>query len=226
VKQSAGAGSVTINSYQGALYGSVPVAPRTVLSGALIGGFDSYSTKRGGDFTAVPSASSSHSGASVGFDGAISHDFFVHNLLVAPSVALTYANVSQASFSETSNGALALGVSPRDVGSLRTHVDVSFSGTGLGASSQIVPEVHIGWRHEYLDDSAIADVHFLQGNGGTFSQTSVTLGRDAAEYGGSLKFKVGSPIRGTQAAIFVSYDGAATSRGTENSFEAAFKLTW
>ncbi len=97
---------------------------------------------------------------------------------------------------------------------------------GPSRSGQIVPELHIGWRHEYLDNSAVADAHFLNGGCCSFTQTSLALGRDAAEYGGSIKLKVGSPISGTQAAILVSYDGAATSRGTENSFEAAFKLTW
>ena len=225
-QQKGSAGATTINSYQLALYGSLPMAYRLVGDGAVMGGYDTYTASRGGDVPGLAVISSSHGGASFGFNTGVSGTYAVSSLLVTPRLGMTYANVSQESFTEKGSSPLSLAVAPGTVQSLRSHLGVTVSGAQIPVLAVLAPEVHVGWRHEFMDDTARVDARFTTSTGPSFLQVSVPLGRDAAEFGTSVRLAVPSLIRGATSSLFASYDGAASSNGSEHTFQVGVRLTW
>jgi outer membrane autotransporter protein len=219
--------SSDITSAQFALYGVVPLPKDVMLDGTVIGGFDNYSTKRTLAVQGLPLvATSKHDGNSVALEAGVSRSYAVDSLVVTPRLGLSYANVSQGSYTESGAGALSLAVTPRAADSLRSHVGVTLSGDRMLASTAISAQIHLGWRHEFMDDYGTASSQFVGSTGPSFTTTSTQLGKDAAEFGLGTSIALPSAGLPGKASAFASYAGAASAKGTESSFQAGFRFAW
>ncbi|MBV9136962.1 MAG: autotransporter outer membrane beta-barrel domain-containing protein [Hyphomicrobiales bacterium] len=86
----------------------------------------------------------------------------------------------------------------------------------MGNYGTLIPEVRLGWNHEFLDASQKITAALVGVPGSGFSATGIAFGRDAALIGAGLSMEL-SP----DAKVFVDYDGRFASR-----LQEAFDIGW
>jgi len=78
-----------------------------------------------------------------------------------------------------------------------------------------IPELRLGWNHEFGDVSQTLTAALVGVPGETFSSPGITFGRDAVLIGAGFSMEL-SP----DAKVFVDYDGRLGSRLQENPSRA------
>jgi outer membrane autotransporter protein len=195
-----------------------------MVDGTMMGGIDKYETKRTLVAPAL-TASSTHNGTSFAFDGGVSRGYSVDSVLLTPRAALSYASVEEDRYTETGAGAVSLSLAPHGTDSLRSHLGVTVSRADA-MDAMFAPELHLGWRHEFMDDVGRVSASYIGSGGPGFVQVSAPLGRDAAEFGVGATIALPSEGLGVKASAFAGYNGAVSARGSDHSFEAGFRLAW
>jgi len=89
----------------------------------------------------------------------------------------------------------------------------------LGNYGTLIPEVRLGWNHEFLDASQKITAALVGVAGSGFSATGIAFGRDAALIGAGFSMEL-SP----DAKVFVDYDGRLASRLQEHSISGGLKV--
>ncbi len=89
----------------------------------------------------------------------------------------------------------------------------------MGTYGTLIPEVRLGWNHEFGDASQTLSASLIGVPGSTFSATGIAFGRDAALIGAGLSMEL-SP----DAKVFVDYDGKLGSRLQEHSVSGGLKV--
>ena len=88
-----------------------------------------------------------------------------------------------------------------------------------GDHAILVPELRLGWSHEFLDASQMISASVIAISGSTFSQTGIAFGRDSALIGAGLSMEL-SP----DAKVFVDYDGKLSRGFQEHAVSAGLRL--
>jgi outer membrane autotransporter protein len=141
------------------------------------------------------------------------------NVSVTPYVALDYLNAQLQGFSET-GGFGALAVSSTDSSSLQTTLGMRLtSRIAMASYGTLIPELRLGWNHEFGDASQKITASLVGVPGSTFSATGIVFGRDTALIGGGLSMEL-SP----DAKVFVDYDGKLGSRSQEHSISGGLRV--
>jgi hypothetical protein len=89
----------------------------------------------------------------------------------------------------------------------------------FGDQAVLVPELRLGWSHEFLDASQTLSASLVAVSGSTFSATGINFGRDAALIGAGLSLAL-SP----DAKVFLDYDGKLSQRLQEHSVSGGLKV--
>lgn len=144
-------------------------------------------------------------------------DWRLDDYTLSPCASLQYIYYHGGSFTETGNGVDSLMVTSQDVPSLRSKVGVRVSRALAFGCGQIVPELFLGWAHEYLADETL-NARFTAG-AATFATDPGGLFRDAAYFGGGL-----SLARGSRGAFFLRYTGELCNGGQFNAGDVGFSL--
>lgn len=131
------------------------------------------------------------------------HEFVRGPLRFGPVLSAHYTNVGYRSFTE--RGSLA----PLEIQS--HHSDSLRSSIGLEASYQlqtslglIVPQLRIGWQHEFLDQIQTTESRFASGAGDVFSAEGPEVGRDSLQFGASVAM-YWTPRFSTTVAYFAHF---------------------
>jgi outer membrane autotransporter protein len=141
------------------------------------------------------------------------------NVSVTPYAALDYVNAHLQGFSEL-GGFGALAVSSTDSHSFQTTLGVRLtSRIAIASYGTLIPELRLGWNHEFLDVSQSLSASLVGVPGSTFSATGINFGRDAALVGAGLSMEL-SP----DAKVFVDYDGKLGSRLQEHSISGGLRV--
>jgi outer membrane autotransporter protein len=141
------------------------------------------------------------------------------NVSVTPYVALDYVNAQLQGLSET-GGFGALAVSSTDSSSLQTTLGMRLtSRIAMASYGTLIPELRLGWNHEFGDASQKITASLVGVPGSTFSATGIVFGRDTALIGGGLSMEL-SP----DAKVFVDYDGKLGSRSQEHSISGGLRV--
>jgi subtilase-type serine protease len=82
-----------------------------------------------------------------------------------------------------------------------------------------VPELRVGWSHEFGDASQSLTASLVGVPGSTFSATGLAFGRDTALIGAGLSLEL-SP----EAKVFVDYDGKLSQRFQEHSISGGLRV--
>jgi outer membrane autotransporter protein len=138
---------------------------------------------------------------------------------VTPYAALDYVNARIAGFSE-SGGFGALAVNSSDSNSFQTTLGVRLtSRIEIGSYGTLIPEVRLGWNHEFLDAAQTISASLVGVPGSTFSATGIAFGRDTALVGAGLSLELAP-----DAKVFVDYDGKLGSRLQEHSISGGLRV--
>jgi len=141
------------------------------------------------------------------------------NLSVTPYAALDYVNAHISGFSET-GGFGALSVNAADANSFQTTLGLRLtSRIALAGYGTLIPEVRLGWNHEFLDASQTITGSLIGVPGASFTTTGIVFGRDAALVGAGFAMEL-SP----EAKVFVDYDGRLGSRLQEHSISGGLRV--
>ena len=215
--------STNVSSYQGAAYAGWAGGPWYAF-GSVVASFNEFGTSRlltpfglPGDATSSPSGQSYQGHAEAGYHWGFPAGGV--NLSVTPYAALDYVNAHVDGFSET-GGFGALSVNATDSNSFQTTVGVRLtSRIGIANAGTLIPELRLGWNHEFLDASQKITAALVGVPGSTFTSTGILFGRDAALVGAGFSLEL-SP----DAKVFVDYDGRLGSRLQEHSVSGGLRV--
>ena len=90
-----------------------------------------------------------------------------------------------------------------------------------GADSWIVPELRLGWRHEFGDDDADLDMIFAAQPGSTFTVDSNEVSKDTALIGAGVTF-----LSDDLFEVFVDYDGRINADYNDHIFSGGVRVNW
>ena len=215
--------STNVSSYQGAAYAGWTGGPWYALASAVVSFID-FGTARlipnfalFGDATSSPSGQSYQGHAEAGYHWVLPAAGV--NLSVTPYAALDYVNAHISGFSET-GGFGALSVNAADANSFQTTLGLRLtSRIALAGYGTLIPEVRLGWNHEFLDASQTITGSLIGVPGASFTTTGIVFGRDAALVGAGFAMEL-SP----EAKVFVDYDGRLGSRLQEHSISGGLRV--
>jgi outer membrane autotransporter protein len=83
----------------------------------------------------------------------------------------------------------------------------------------LVPEVRIGWTHEFGDASQSLSASLVGVPGSSFSAIGINFGRDSAIVGAGMSLEL-SP----DAKVFLDYDGKFSQRFQEHAISGGLRL--
>jgi outer membrane autotransporter protein len=212
-----------VSSYQGAAYAGWAGGP-WYAAGSAVASFNDFGTSRlltpfglPGDATSSPSGQSYQGHAEAGYHWVLAAGGT--NVSVTPYAALDYVNAHLSGFSEA-GGFGALSVNAADSNSFQTTLGVRLtSRIAMGSYGTLIPEVRLGWNHEFLDAAQTLSASLFGVAGSAFSATGIVFGRDAALIGAGFSMEL-SP----DAKVFVDYDGRVGSRLQEHSFSGGLRV--
>jgi outer membrane autotransporter protein len=212
-----------VSSYQGAAYAGWAGGPWYTLGSAVVS-FNDFSASRlltpfglPGDATSSSSGQSYAGHAEAGYHWALAAAGA--NVFITPYAALDYVHAHIDGFSET-GGFGALSVNAADGNSFATTLGArATTRISFGDQAVLVPELRLGWSHEFLDESQTLSASLVAVSGSTFSATGINFGRDAALIGAGLSLELSS-----DAKVFLDYDGKLSQRLQEHSVSGGLRV--
>jgi outer membrane autotransporter protein len=205
-----------INSFQIGLFGSWDSGTFYV-DGLVSYAFQSYDTERTVDFGMVEgTAKGDYDGSAVQVYGEVGYQFQAgEQFLLQPLVGLGWTSVWTDSFTETGAAGANLTVDEARYDSLQTTL-------GARASLQLegwVPSLFLGWRHEFLDDRAEADVAFAAAPDNQFTVIGSDIGSDSGLVGVGVLAELSE-----QFEAVVDYSGQFSGAGTSHTGSLGVRL--
>jgi outer membrane autotransporter protein len=177
-----------ISSYQGVLYTSYEMGDY-YFDGIASYSLNNYDSSRNVVVGSVNrTALADYDADQYGIKGTVGRTLHYQNLDLLPYVSLNYVRLNTDGYTETGAGAANLIVNPETTNFLQSTVGVSVSQeikTGNGA--RFIPEAHIAWLHEYLDEGQINTSTFT-GGGGSFTTNGFDPANDSLNVGASVDF--------------------------------------
>jgi outer membrane autotransporter protein len=215
-----------VNAIQIAGYGGYVNGPWH-LDGILSYGFLSTDTKR------YISVGSIHEMATANYDGGVlslsAEGGYAYEassrVTIEPTLGLIYTHVEQDSFSEkgiaTDGNNYGLNVRSVDMDSFRTALGVRLDAKlGKKDGVQFIPELRVGWEHEFADRTADVTARFIGGSG-DFIVRGVELGADSAALGAGLTVAFSKAIQGA-----VNYDARLNEQLTSHAISGRMSYSW
>jgi outer membrane autotransporter protein len=151
--------------------------------------------------------------------GGVGYDFDVAGFTVTPSASLQWVHFEQESFRESGGGAANLDVDSWDTDSLRHVLALKVSRVFETETAKIVPEVYMGWGHEYLEDDKISSKFVGQTTPFTFESDADN--QDSMLFGAGVSFLFNENL-----SVFFRYDGDVDSDQTSHTVSAGLKFSF
>ncbi len=214
----ADASHTNVGTYQGAIYSGWSSGAWYVTGLAGFGVNDYSTTRQQAAFGSVGAATSDPNGQTYTTHAEAGYRWSQSGFALTPYVGVGYIHTHIGAFTEEGGfGALAVNAASSD--SLATDLGVRLTThIAIAGLNPILPEIRIGWRHEYLDAAQTLTASLAGLAGSSFSATGANFGRDSALVGLGVTQALGSSAR-----IFVAYDGQFTQKLTGHIFSAGFK---
>ena len=130
-----------------------------------------------------------------------------------------YVHAAIDSFNEN-GGFGSLAVNGADGNSFQTTLGVrATTRFVMRDNAVLVPEVRVGWSHEFGDASQSLSASLVGVPGSSFSATGIAFGRDSALIGAGLSMELSA-----EAKVFVDYDGKLSQRFQEHSISGGLRV--
>ncbi len=140
---------------------------------------------------------------------------------VQPSVAVAYIDSSADSFTESSTAGYALSVDGADGESLSTTLALRASGQWMMAKTPVVPDLKIGWRHEYMDDNSSFSAAFIDDPSVVMSIVSSQVKADSLVISSGATFGVT-----TNFELFFDVNGQYNADASLTNASGGVRFTW
>lgn len=208
-----------VDSYQASLYAVLQGAPWYVQSqvGFAFQEFDSVRSVTVGAISERPTADFGGSVFSAGFSGGYPID--LGDVTITPSASLNYVYTEQAGYTETNAPTTALAVNSNRDESLRSGLATSVSTSfDLDEGGKLVPEVHLGWYHEFQATESNSVASFAFGST-PFVSRGAKPAKDALNVGASVEYASREGL-----SLSVQYDAEFKDRYLSNVL--ALRARW
>jgi|GEM_PF-4444544 len=137
------------------------------------------------------------------------------HLRVTPTASLQYQYFYRDDYTETGTGAVTVGSD--DTNTLYSRVGVQIAYRFDIGGIILVPEVVVGWEHEFLDEDESLESSFV--GGGSFAVQTAAPESDSVYFGAGLTAQLNHTTN-----IFVRYEGTANSSGNVHGITAGLRL--
>ncbi|MCX7355784.1 MAG: autotransporter domain-containing protein [Alphaproteobacteria bacterium] len=215
--------SGTVNSYQGAFYGSY--SPSAFYLQGLAGyAYNDNTMTRPISFPGVSSVANG-STSSNQFLGAVETGYafpVAKAMSVTPFLGLQGTTANQASFTETGAGTLNLTVDSQTTNSVRSILGFQVDhDANVGLASPISLLARAGWAHEYADTARPMTASFAGAPGAGFTVDGAQMARNSAVVA------VGATTKLTNSLSFLlRYDGDVNGSDNAHAVTGRLSLTW
>jgi uncharacterized protein with beta-barrel porin domain len=142
-------------------------------------------------------------------------------LRLEPSVSLIYSHVDHAATTETGAGAADLAVSGASEDKVQAVLGAKLTQRIELAQGTLLPELKVGWAHEFTDPRTQINESFAAIPGSGFTLTGAGTGRDLALLGTAVRYEATGRL-----SVYASYDLALGQRVTDHAVRAGVTFTW
>ena len=210
-----------IDTWQGGLYGSYGIGKSYVDATASYASHD-VSAERLIDLPADDFiATSSYNATAWSVTGELGHIWRVGRVDVQPSVGLAYTSVSTDAFNETSaSNDFDLLVQGSDASSFASTLAVRASGQFLVGRTRVMPDLKLGWRHDFGDDRQAFTAAFEE-DPVTFEIVSSKTQVDAAVVNAGVTAAVSKSVE-----VFVDLNGLYGGEVATTNASGGLRFTW
>ena len=215
--------SGTVNSYQGAFYGSYN--PSALYVQGLAGyAYNDSTMTRTINFGTINSTANG-STSSNQFFGAFETGYafpVAKATSLTPFLGLQATTANQAAFTETGAGELDLTVDSQTTNSVRSILGFQVDyAADLGFLGPMAFLARAGWAHEYADTARTVTASFAGAPGSGFTVDGAQMARNSAV------LAVGATAKLTQALSFLlRYDGDVNGSDNAHAITGRLSLTW
>jgi outer membrane autotransporter protein len=141
---------------------------------------------------------------------------------VQPSVGVTYTDLSTDGFTETGDaGNYLLIVEDADANSFASTLALRASGQWKMGRTQIVPEIKVGWRHEFEDEPMSFNAAWDDPVSPTFTIVSSEVQQDSAVVRAGFTAGVTRNLE-----VFVNVNGQYNSDASATNASGGLRFTW
>jgi len=145
------------------------------------------------------------------------YDFHVNEWTVTPTTSFQYICYHNESFKETGAGAAGLNVDAATSHSLRSKLGVTLSTVTELYETKVVPELFVGWAHEFIDDEDIK-ARFVEGTA-KFTTDVDDDWDDSVYFGAGI-----STLLKENISAFVRYEGEHSSGKSINALHVGITV--
>lgn len=141
---------------------------------------------------------------------------------IQPSVGLSYIDLTTDAFIETGDGGVFnLIVDEANAQSLASTLALRMSGEWKMGRTRVMPEIRVGWRHEFENDPHSFTAAFDEDPATTFTIVSSEIQQDSAVVRAGATFGVTRNIE-----VFVNLNGQYSSDAAATNGSGGLRLTW
>ena len=191
-----GGGRINVNGAQGNVY-TAWFRDGFHVEGMAGGGYSAYDTRRAA--LGGTASGNTHGNTLQGLLGT-GYDWQVGPWTFGPQVSAQYTRVNLDGFTE-SDSLLPLRIESQTANSLHSQVGAHLSWKAALGTVLLTPDVHVGWRHEFMNPDIALDSQFANGAGGIFTVRGPALGKDSAVVGIGVSAQLTDDL-----TTFVNYD--------------------
>ena len=139
-----------------------------------------------------------------------------------PFLGVGYAHAETDSFTESGAGAFNMAIDSGDADSFTTTLGIDVAARlQVDRDVFLVPEVRVGWEHEFEDDHQTIGASFAGAPASGFSVIGSQVADDSAVVGAGLSLEIGQAWQ-----IYVDYDGRLNEDYSQHAVSGGLKLTW
>ncbi len=142
---------------------------------------------------------------------------------VQPSFGLAYTGTDIDGFTETGNaGAYALNVTGSDADSFASILALRASGVWTMGKTRVVPDIKVGWRHEFEDDrQSITSIFVGDATDTPFTIVSSEIQQDSALLSAGLTLGLTDNLE-----VFGDVNGLYNADSSSTNASGGVRLTW
>ncbi|MAX25205.1 MAG: hypothetical protein CMJ19_11945 [Phycisphaeraceae bacterium] len=135
---------------------------------------------------------------------------------LTPSASLQYTYYNRAGYSQSASGFV---IDSQDINTLHSRLGVKLDGQIKAMNMILLPEVSLGWEHEFMQDDDPVDAYSL----GSFAFSSKTITPDQ----NSVYFGAGvTALVKDNCSVFVNYEGNIGSDSDTHGISGGIRFTF
>ena len=212
--------SIDYDGVQVALYGSFDPGAFYLDAMASYGWYDNTSSRQ--TFVPALQAEGNYDSEVYSLQAETGYAFDVEPATVTPFAAVRYTHAEMDSFTESGAGGFNLSVDDSDAESLTTTLGVDLSAQfQAGDDTWIVPQLRLGWEHEFDDAYQTVGAHFAGIPASAFTVIGSEVAKDSAIVGAGVTVTVGETWE-----LFLDYDGKLNQDVQQHAVSGGVRLSW